>query len=89
VTVINESPTHAETVAITAPGTHGGGFEQLLAPKLTARTGATLGGLSYGSSTTTGLPGGRSTAETVPAAAHATYRVTLPAASAALLTLTR
>ena len=53
---------------------------------ITATTGVTLGGQTFGTSTATGTLAGRSTVATVHPAAGA-YAVRLPPASAAMLTL--
>ncbi len=58
--------------------------EQLLAPALNASTAITLGGQTFGGSTTTGnLSGSRQTTTITPQAGS--YAVTVPAASASLL----
>ena len=77
-------------VAVQAPATPPAAtasLEQLLAPSLRARTGVTLGGQSFGSQTNTGLLSGRSTVRSA-LRIDGDYVVTLPAYSAALLTLT-
>jgi hypothetical protein len=61
-------------------------LEYLRAPGVTAKTGVTIGGQSFGTATTTGLLSGHSSAVAVTAA-HGAYVVTMPPASAAMLTL--
>ncbi|HUA03589.1 MAG TPA: glycosyl hydrolase family 79 C-terminal domain-containing protein [Solirubrobacteraceae bacterium] len=86
VVLINESA-HAHTVRLriqrtSAPGT----LEYLTAPSLKAQTGVTLGGQSFGASTTTGrLAGAPHTTAVAPRSGR--YAVRLPAASAAMLTV--
>ena len=60
---------------------------RLLAPSLQAKSGVTLGGQTLGSETSTGLLAGSSTATTVAPVAGS-YPVSVPAGSAAMLTLT-
>jgi hypothetical protein len=79
--------THAShEVVVRAPGTSGGLLERLSAPSAAATGHVTLGGQSFGSSTTTGLLAG-TPHETQLRSSGGSYRVTLPAASAAILTL--
>ncbi len=86
VVVINFDTHASHDVVVRAPGTTGGLLERLSAPSAAATGHVTLGGQSFGSSTTTGvLPG--SPHETPLKASGGGYRVTLPAASAAILTL--
>ena len=59
---------------------------RLRAPSLHAKSGVTLGGQTLGSETSTGKLAGRSTATTV-APVDGSYPVSVPAASAAMLTL--
>ena len=63
-----------------------GTLERLEAPSITARSGVTLGGQSFGGATYTGKLTGSSTVTTVPPTDGA-YVVKVPAASAAMLTL--
>jgi hypothetical protein len=93
VVLINEG-TRAGTVAVrlrpgattggasTAAGT--GTLERLQAPSTAATSGVTLGGQGFGAAT--GLLAGRAQVSTV-AARHTEYTVTVPAGSAAMLTL--
>lgn len=87
VVLINEYTAQSRTVAVriagaTAPAT----LERLRARGITATTGVTLGGQTFGTSTATGTLAGGSTVATVHPAAGA-YAVRLPPASAAMLTL--
>ena len=63
-----------------------GTLERLEAPRLTSRGGVTLGGQSFGGSTTTGLLAGKAHTESV-AGAGGQYVFRLPGGSAALLTV--
>jgi hypothetical protein len=86
VVLINKDTTTPVTVQVklsnaTAPAA----LERLSAPSLEATSGVTLGGQSFGDSTTTGtLPGPPHTETVVPVAGA--YSVELPAGSAAMLT---
>jgi hypothetical protein len=87
VVLINEDGRRAHKLTLRVPNAHGAGtLERLLAPSLRATSGVTLGGQSFGSRTSTGqLTGTPTTAKLTP---HGnTYAVSLPRASAALLTL--
>ena len=86
VTLINDDLKGAQTVAIKL----GGGATtatliRLRAPRAGARSGVSLGGLSFGARTTTGRPSGRQRSYAV-APTGGEYVVTVPPASAALLT---
>jgi hypothetical protein len=87
VALINES-LNRRTVAIASAGAHPlpAALEVLRAPRLTSTSGVTLGGQSFGSRTTTGLLAGRSSIDKITSS-HGSYEFTLPANSAALLTL--
>jgi hypothetical protein len=77
----------ARTVAVRLPVAHGAGtLEQLKAPRLTSRGGVTLGGQTFGSSTTTGLLAGPQQVFAV-APQGVQYVFKVPAGSAALLTI--
>ena len=77
----------ARTVAVRIPGVRGAAtLERLTGRGITARTGVTLGGQTYGSTTTTGLLAGDSTVTGVTRRGGG-YVVRLPRASAAMLTL--
>jgi hypothetical protein len=85
VTLINDDRTAARRVVVRVPGAHTpADVERLLAPGPGATDGVTLGGQGFGS-TTTGQLGPAHT--TRIALMGGTYSVSLPAASAALLTL--
>jgi Glycosyl hydrolase family 79 C-terminal beta domain len=77
----------ARTVAVRLPAAHGAGtLERLKAPRLTSRGSVTLGGQSFGSSTTTGvLAGPRRALAVAPEGGQYVFKV--PAGSAALLTI--
>jgi hypothetical protein len=90
VLLLNDSTRDSATVAVRAPhgglGTRSAQLEQLTAPSASATDDITLGGRSFGTATSTGLlPPPIS--DPVRARGGA-YRVTLPAASAAVLTFT-
>jgi hypothetical protein len=88
VVLINESTGQPRTVAVRIAGAGGPAtLERLRAPGVTALTGVTLGGQTFGTATTTGIPKGRSTVSTLKPA-RGTYVVALSQASAAMLTLT-
>jgi hypothetical protein len=89
VLVINARPRRAVTVIVHArPGSGGGAatVEELRAPGLLARSGITLGGQTLGAQTDTGRLAGRARIASL-SASRGSYRLRLPAASAALLTL--
>ena len=87
VVLINEYTAQARTVAVRIAGATGPAtLERLRANSISATTGVTLGGQTFGTATSTGTLAGRSTIATVPGAAGA-YVVRLPPASAAMLTL--
>ena len=90
VTLINQDPTAEHDVQVLAPGTGGpapvGALETLTAPSLSATSGVSLGGQTFGAETSTGtLPGSPATTPVTPLGG--VYTVRLPAASAALLTI--
>jgi Glycosyl hydrolase family 79 C-terminal beta domain len=87
VVLINTSPVAARVVTVRAPSaTVPAALEQLTAPALTATSGITLGGQTFGSATGTGLLAGTALPTSVVPGAGG-YQVTLPAASASMLTL--
>jgi hypothetical protein len=87
VVLINDYTAHARTLAVRVAGAGGlATLERLQAPSVTARTGVTLGGQSFGCCTATGLLAGRSQ-ESSLAPFRRDYVVRLPPASAAMLTL--
>jgi Glycosyl hydrolase family 79 C-terminal beta domain len=86
-TVVINAGKRTRVVAIRDPGAGGtGGLERLTAPSLAAASGVTLGGQSFGSRTRTGVLAGPRHLETVAPIGH-DYVVTVPAGSAALLTV--
>jgi hypothetical protein len=87
VVLINDNLSKAESVNVRIPSEHGpGALERLRAASVNATSGVTLGGQSFGSQTSTGQLAGTSTAGTVTPNG-AGYAVSLPPASAAMLTL--
>jgi hypothetical protein len=87
VLLINDGLSSSADALVHAPlgfGSHAGTLERLLAPSASATSGITLGGQRFGDTTTGVLPA----PVLATAKRHgATYTVRLPAASAALLTL--
>jgi hypothetical protein len=85
VVVINKDPDNAYQVQLQVAGISGPAqVERLEAPGASARSGVTLGGQTFGNETTTGvLPGSPRTEPLLPALG--TYTLTVPAASAALI----
>lgn len=89
VVLINKLMESSRGVAIRIPGVRGSASMSLLqAPRITASTGVTLGGQSLGPSTDTGTLRGSATTDPVQPSGGS-YRVTLPPASAALVTFGR
>jgi Glycosyl hydrolase family 79 C-terminal beta domain len=87
VVVINTDPGRARRVYVRAARASGSAKLALLdASSIHATTGVTLGGQSFGAETTTGLLAGPAAATSVTAV-DGRYAVTVPAGSAALLTL--
>jgi hypothetical protein len=89
VTLINKSTSHPSTVTVRIPAatTTTATLERLQAPSASATQGVTLNGESFGAATRTGVLAGPSGLSYVTAVPGGGYTVTLPAASAALLTL--
>ncbi len=86
VVLINDSTDQPQDLTFRMPGAAGAAtVERLEAPNVRSTLGVTIGGRTFGSETTTGLLSGRSHLDRVVASAG-TYRVSLPAASAAMLT---
>ncbi len=85
VVLINKSTTSAQTVSLQVPSAGGAAsLEWLKAPSASATSGVSLGGRSFGTSTATGtLPPMRTTPTVATGGA---YTITLPAASAVMLT---
>jgi hypothetical protein len=87
IVLINDDPLHARVLTVRVPGqTASASLERLLAPRLGATAGVTLGGQSFGAATTTGQLAGTPQLATVRPRRGA-YTVSLPAGSAALLTV--
>jgi hypothetical protein len=87
VVLINKRLSGARTVRVRIAGAHGpASLERLKAPSVRATGGVTLGGQTFGSETTTGILSGQSRIATVRPAKGA-YVVSLPAVSAAMLTI--
>jgi hypothetical protein len=86
VIVINKSPTTAQTVQIhMLDGASSATLEWLQAPSVSATDGITLGGQTFGASTTTGEIGGPLRTVSLNSFLDA-YQVTMPPASAVMLT---
>jgi hypothetical protein len=87
VVLINKDPAAASDVTVQLPGSASvGSLETLSAPSVSATSGVSLGGQTFGAETTTGtLPGPLFTTPASPTAG--TYSIALPAASAAMLTI--
>ena len=88
VVFVNQDQRRARIVSAGIPGARGPGrLERLAAPSMHVTHGVTLGGQTFGSSTATGrLAGPRDTS--VARGSGGKYVVTLPAASATMLTVT-
>jgi hypothetical protein len=89
VVAINKGLDRSRSIAIRVPGVTGDASVSLLqAPSATAKAGVTLGGQSLGAPTTTGRLQGRAAIDSVRPS-RGRYLVTLPPASAALVTFGR
>jgi hypothetical protein len=88
VVLIDKDPSRAETVTVRPPARTQAGatLERMQAPSVESSSGVTLGGRTYGPSTATGQLAPAITRALTPNA-HGNYRITVPAASAALVTL--
>jgi hypothetical protein len=87
VVMINDATNGSQQVTLRIPAARGSAtLERLEAPSITAKSGVTLGGQSFGQATYTGKLEGSST-DTKVAPTGGAYVVKVPAASAALLTL--
>jgi hypothetical protein len=84
VTLINRG-VHTRTIRIHARSA-AATLTRLKAPSVHATTGVTLGGQTFGTTTTTGLLSGEQKTES-PAPKNGTYTIKLPPTSAALLTI--
>jgi len=84
--LINVSPHHPLVLAVRspAPATGSATLQRLTAPSLTATSGVSLDGQSYGATTTSGQLGGAAQPQTLRPTDQR-YVVSLPAASAALV----
>jgi hypothetical protein len=90
IVLINDDTTQSHTVAVRAPVAAAGqpaALELLRGKGISATTGVTLGGQTFGTATKTGALSGRSTVTNVTAT-NGAYVVRVPEASAAMLTLT-
>jgi hypothetical protein len=84
--LINKDPASAYQLRLQVAGKSGfAQLERLEASSVDARGGVTLGGRTFGSATRTGVLGAPKTEPVAPT--RGTYSITLPPASAALLTL--
>jgi hypothetical protein len=84
VTLINDSTSSAQSLAVNVSGARGAAsITRLLAPSAAATSGVTIGGRSLGA---TGEPTGPAVTTTVDSGGGG-YTVQLPPASAALLTV--
>ena len=87
VVLINEDTAGSHAITVHFAGARGPAtLERLRGPGVSARTGVTLGGQSFGMDTTTGTLAGHSALAKV-AGANGGYVVKLPRASAAMLTI--
>jgi hypothetical protein len=87
VVVVNKSPVKTRRLVLRVPG--GGArakVERLLGPSITATSGITFGGRSYGDATSDGKLRGKVRIERVPRRSGA-FRIDVPPASAALMTV--
>jgi hypothetical protein len=87
VVVINKRQSGSQFLRLRIAGAHGAAaVEQLRAPSLRSTDGVTIGGQSFGAETATGVLAGPAVHHTVPASGGG-YAVTVPAASATMLTI--
>jgi hypothetical protein len=87
ITLINDDQAAAHRLAVHVAGERGAAsLERLIAPSAGATNGVTLAGQSFSQTTTGQLAGPRRTTTIAPQGDN--YRLSLPPASAALLTLT-
>jgi hypothetical protein len=84
VVLVNDDPSGAATVSLSAPGSSVAQLESLRAPSLTATSGITYGGMTITNSATGQLAG---TPQVQALTGHGLFSVRLPAASATLVTL--
>ncbi len=86
VVLINQSPTTAVSVQLQIPGGSSSvSIERLEAPSLTATKDVAFGGQSFGNDTTTGALPGQPVFDQA-SSGNGTYSISLPAASAAVVT---
>jgi hypothetical protein len=86
VVLVNDALHGTRSVAVRIPTTGRAALEWLRAPSVSSTSGVTLGGQSFGAQTSTGLLSGPAASSDV-APVGGRYVVRLPAASAAMLTL--
>ena len=87
VVVINEDPANPQSVLLQPPrNSSSATVVQLTAPSVDATDGVTLGGQSFGEESATGVLGGEQQTSTI-GPVLGLYSVTVPAASATMLTL--
>jgi hypothetical protein len=87
VVLINKQQTTPVTVQLQLPGGQStASLESLLAPSARATADVTLGGRTFGLKTTTGILPGTPQTSTLTASGDATFTISMPAASAMLLT---
>jgi hypothetical protein len=85
--VINKRPSGSQFLRLRVAGAHGAAaVEQLRAPSVRSTGGVTIGGQTFGAETTTGVLAGPAEHHTV-ASSGGGYPVTVPAASATMLTI--
>jgi hypothetical protein len=85
-TLINQDTLDEHDVAVSVPGASAIGQEETLqAPDVQSTADITLGGQTFGDETTTGVLGAPVTTPVAPSAS--TYTISLPAASAAMITV--
>jgi hypothetical protein len=85
VVLVNESATQSAVVTVSGLPGRSAELQRLSAPSASATSGITLGGRTFGTTTATGILA--SPVPTAVTAHHGAYRVTVPAASALLLTV--
>jgi hypothetical protein len=88
VVLINKDLNTSALVQLQIPGPQiAASAESLSAPSVTATSGVSIGGQTFGADTVTGtLPGNPSTVTVSPSSQGAPYSVQLPPASAIMLT---
>jgi Glycosyl hydrolase family 79 C-terminal beta domain len=89
IVVVNKNPANTRRVVLRVPGAAARGkVQRLVGPSITATSGITLAGQSYGVATTNGRLKGKVRNERV-ARRNGAFRVDVPPASAALVTIPR